>query len=50
MAKADLVQLKHPRSKRYVKIDKAQGKIIGTKSTPYKNIKFAVKKDEPINK
>jgi hypothetical protein len=39
-AKKDIVQIKNPRSNRYVKIDRAAGKIIAHKTTqgPYKNV------------
>lgn len=38
--KRDLVQLKNPRSNRYVKVDRAEGRILGYKKTagPYKNV------------
>ena len=32
------VQIQNPKSKKWVKIDRKLGKIIGRKSTPYKNI------------
>jgi len=36
----DIVQVKNPKSNRYVKIDRTKGKIIAYKATPgpYKNI------------
>lgn len=44
--KRDIVQVKNPRSDRYVKIDRSAGKIIGHKKTsgPYKGIPVARKK------
>jgi len=40
--KPQLVQLKNPKTGRYVKIDRAKGRIIGHKKTagPYKGIPF----------
>ena len=32
------VQLRNPKSGRYIKIDRKNGVIIGTKKTPYKNV------------
>ena len=32
------VQIQNPKSKKWVKIDRVLAKIIGYKSTPYKNI------------
>jgi len=45
-SKKDIVQLKNPRSDRYVKIDRAAGKIISHKTTkgPYKNVPIIKKK------
>ena len=45
-AKKDVVQVKNPRTGRYVKIDRAQGKIVTSKKSPgpYKNIPVARKK------
>ena len=44
-SKRDVVQLKNPRSGRYVKIDRAAGMIIGHKKSagPYKNVPIARK-------
>lgn len=44
--KIDLVQVKNPRSNRYIKIDRSKGVILGTKSTsgPYKNIPIGIKR------
>jgi len=41
--KKDIVQVKNPRSGRYVKIDRDQGKIIAHKKSagPYKNVPVA---------
>jgi hypothetical protein len=38
--KKQIVQTKNPRTDRYVKIDRSEGRILGQKSTPgpYKNI------------
>lgn len=46
----DIVQIKNPRSGHYVKIDRAEGKIIDHKKTegPYKNVPIARK--SPKNK
>ena len=40
---SDIVQLRNPRTDRYVKIDRGQGRIIGEKksSGPYKNVPIA---------
>lgn len=45
-AKKDVVQVKNPKTNRYVKIDRSVGKIIGNKRTkgPYKNVPVARKK------
>ena len=42
----DIVQVRNPRSGKYVKIDRTQGRIIGHKKTdgPYKNIPIARKR------
>ncbi len=44
--KRDIVQVKNPRSGRYVKIDRSQGKILAHKksSGPYANIPVARKR------
>ncbi len=41
--KHDIVQVKNPKTERYIKIDRALGQIIGEKTTkgPYKNIPVA---------
>ena len=41
--KADVVQVKNPRSGKYVKIDRTAGKIIAHKKSdgPYKNVPVA---------
>ena len=43
--KRDVVQVKNPRTDRYVKIDRTAGKIVDHKKTagPYKNIPVARK-------
>ena len=43
--KQDLVQIRNPKTNRYIKIDKAKGVILSSKSTtgPYKNIRIADK-------
>jgi len=49
----DIVQLKNPRSQRWVRVNKLFGKVIsGTKKTPYKNVPIASinKKGETIYK
>jgi hypothetical protein len=48
MAKKDIVQIKNPKTGRYVKIDRGAGMIIGNKKTegPYKNIPIARKRNE----
>ena len=40
-AKPDLVQVRNPRSDRYIKIDRTRGLIIGYKKTPgpYKHVR-----------
>jgi len=47
--KKDIVQVKNPRSGRFVKIDRAAGKIIDHKKTSgaYKNIPIAHKPQRP---
>ncbi len=44
--KKDVVQVKNPKTNRYVKIDRAAGKIVASKKTagPYKNVPVARKK------
>ena len=44
--KRDVVQVKNPRTKRYVKIDRSAGKIIAHKKSPgrYKNVPVARKR------
>jgi len=44
--KKDLVQVKNPRSNRYVKIDRTDGRIVSHKKTtgPYKGVPVARKK------
>ena len=44
--KKDVVQVKNPRTNRYVKIDRDAGRIVSTKKTegPYKNVPVARKK------
>lgn len=44
--KRDVVQVKNPRTNRYVKIDRAAGKIIASKKSAgaYKNVPVARKK------
>ncbi len=44
--KRDLVQVKNPRTDRYVKIDRSKGKIVAHKKStgPYKDIPVARKK------
>lgn len=41
--KSDVVQIRNPKSDRYVKIDRAKGKIIAHKKSagPYKNVPIA---------
>lgn len=47
----DIIQLKNPRSQKYIKINRKTGKIIGSKKTPYKNIPIICKhKNHGINK
>jgi hypothetical protein len=43
--KQDIVQVKNPRTNRYVKINRTEGKIIGQKPSvgPYKNVPVARK-------
>lgn len=44
--KKDVVQVKNPKTDRYVKIDRSAGKIVSSKksSGPYKNVPVARKK------
>ena len=44
--KKDIVQVKNPKTDRYVKIDRSAGKIVSSKksSGPYKNVPVARKK------
>jgi len=44
--KRDVVQVKNPKTKRYVKIDRAAGKIISSKKSkgPYSKVPIARKK------
>ncbi len=44
--KHDVVQVKNPRSNKYVKIDRTEGKIVSHKKTsgPYKGVPVARKK------
>ena len=44
--KSDVVQVKNPRTNRYVKIDRSEGKIVAHKKTdgPYKGVPVARKK------
>lgn len=44
--KKDVVQVKNPRSNRYVKIDRSAGKIISHKKSegPYKGVRVARKR------
>jgi hypothetical protein len=46
--KKDVVQVKNPKSGRYVKIDRSAGKILSHKRStgPYKNVPVARKKAE----
>jgi hypothetical protein len=46
--KARIVQTKNPKTGRYVKIDRAKGKIIGTKKSPgpYSNVPVARKRSK----
>ena len=46
--KKDVVQVKNPKSDRYVKIDRAEGKIVSHKKSPgpYKGIPIARKRSE----
>ncbi len=37
--KKNIVQCQNPRSKERVKIDTLEGKIVGSKNTPYKNVR-----------
>ena len=44
--KQDVVQVKNPKTKRYVKINRTEGKIVSSKksSGPYKNVPVARKR------
>jgi len=44
--KKDVVQVKNPKTNRYVKIDRSAGKIVSSKKStgPYKNVPVARKK------
>ena len=44
--KSDIVQIKNPRTGRYVKIDRSKGRIIAHKKSkgPYKNVPIARKR------
>lgn len=46
--KGDIVQVRNPKSDRYVKIDRDAGKILSHKKTPgpYKNVPIAMKRSE----
>ncbi len=46
--KRDIVQVKNPRTGRYVKIDRSAGKIVAHKksSGPYKNVPVARKRSK----
>lgn len=46
--KSDVVQVKNPRTGRYVKIDRSKGRILGHKKSPgkYANIPVARKRRE----
>lgn len=48
MADRDIVQVKNPKSGRYVKIDRGAGRILDHKKTegPYKNIPIARKRSQ----
>ncbi|MDP2216375.1 MAG: hypothetical protein Q8J68_03700 [Methanolobus sp.] len=48
MADRDIVQVKNPKSGRYVKIDRDAGRILDHKKTegPYKNIPIARKRSQ----
>lgn len=45
--KADIVQVRNPRSGHYVKIDRSQGRILDHKKSPgpYKNVPVARKRN-----
>ncbi|WP_407357130.1 hypothetical protein [Methanolobus sp. WCC5] len=47
MVERDIVQIKNPKSGRYVKIDRTAGKILDHKKSegPYKNIPIARKRN-----
>ncbi len=40
MAKKDIIQIRSPRSGQYIKIDRDNGKILGSKDGPYKNLRI----------
>jgi hypothetical protein len=44
--KSDVVQIKNPRTGRYVRIDRSKGRIVGHKKSegPYKNVPIARKR------
>lgn len=44
--KHDVVQVKNPRTKKYVKIDRTEGRIVSQKKTPgpYKDVPIARKR------
>jgi len=46
MAKKDVVQVKNPRTNKYVKIDRSKGRIIDQKKSdgPYKGVPIARKR------
>lgn len=48
--KRDVVQVKNPKTKRYVKIDRIAGKILSHKKSegPYKGIPVARKKNDRL--
>lgn len=37
------VQVRNPRTGRYVKVDRKEGLVLGSKRTPYKNVKLITK-------
>jgi hypothetical protein len=44
--KKDVVQVKNPRTNKYVKIDRSEGRIVASKKSdgPYKNVPIARKR------
>jgi hypothetical protein len=50
--KEDIVQIKNPKSGKYIKIDRSAGTIIGHKKTkgPYKGIPIAEKRPERLKR